>query len=170
MTWYSSCGQVISNKGVAFYASVPTAADTALFAEGLIYAKGGYKSTDNFETLISTSRGKTTIYSQNSTENWCEDFGEGRLNNGKAHIDIDPLFLETVTITKRHPIKVFIQLKDNCNGVFVKDGKTGFDVIEMQNGKSNATFAYRVVAKRIGYEDKRLENISVRTIASASSK
>jgi hypothetical protein len=54
-------------------------------------------------------------------------------------------------------MKVFIQLNDDCNGVFVKRGDTGFDVIELQKGQSNAHFTYRVVAKRKGFEDKRLE-------------
>jgi len=45
-------------------------------------------------------------------------------------------------------MKVFIQLNDDCNGVYVKVSKTGFDVFELQNGKSNATFTYRVIANR----------------------
>ena len=54
-------------------------------------------------------------------------------------------------------MKVIITLTDECNGVYVKKGKTGFDVIELNNGKSNATFDYVVYAKRKGYENKRLE-------------
>jgi hypothetical protein len=41
--------------------------------------------------------------------------------------------------------------------VFVTNrSATGFDVIELQNGSSNAHFTYRVVCKRKYYEDERL--------------
>ena len=54
-------------------------------------------------------------------------------------------------------MKVFVQLNDvNCKGTAVKRGTTGFDVVELQNGTSNAAFSYRIVAKRKGYEDRRL--------------
>jgi len=98
------------------------------------------------------------VYCQESTENWFEDFGEGQLINGSVHIELDPLFLQTVTIDANSPIKVFIQLNDeHCNGTAVRRGTTGFDVIELQQGVSNAAFSYRVVAKRRGYESNRMD-------------
>jgi hypothetical protein len=39
----------------------------------------------------------------------------------------------------------------------VEEGISGFDVIELQGGTSSVTFVYRVVAKREGYEAKRLD-------------
>ncbi|HWR84015.1 MAG TPA: hypothetical protein VN285_12005 [Candidatus Deferrimicrobium sp.] len=107
--------------------------------------------------IVPTSLGTTKLYAQESPESWFEDFGEGQLEKGRVHIELDPLFLETVTIAEKHSMKVFVTLNDDCNGVYVKRGLTGFDVIEMQNGKSGAQFTYRVVAKRKGFEDKRLE-------------
>lgn len=101
------------------------------------------------------------VYCQESPENWFEDFGEGQLQNGTAHIDLDPVFLQTVTISAADPMKVFIQLNDpDCNGTAVIRGATGFDVVELQNGKGSASFSYRVVAKRRGYEDLRLERMT----------
>ncbi|MEO0097457.1 MAG: hypothetical protein ABIK78_05120 [candidate division WOR-3 bacterium] len=99
------------------------------------------------------------VYCQESPEVWFEDFGEGQLRDGKADIQLDPTFLKTVTISEEHPMKVFIQLNDDCNGVYVKRGNTGFSVVELNNGKSDAHFTYRVVAKRKGYENVRLEKI-----------
>ena len=93
---------------------------------------------------------------QESPEVWFEDFGEGQLSNGRTHIELDPLFLQTVTIDSRHPIKVFVQLEGDCRGVYVSKGITGFDVNELQGGIGNVSFSYRVVAKRKGYEDVRL--------------
>lgn len=97
---------------------------------------------------------------QESPEVWFEDFGEGQLVDGKTHIELDPMYLQTVTIDGQNPMKVFVQLNDeNCNGVAVKRGTTGFDVIELQKGSSNASFSYRIVAKRKGYENFRLNKL-----------
>jgi len=93
---------------------------------------------------------------QESPEVWFEDFGEGQLSSGMAHIDLDPLFLQTVTINADHPMKVFVQLEGDCNGVYVEKGMTGFDVNELKGGGSDVSFSYRIVAKRRGYEDQRL--------------
>jgi hypothetical protein len=125
----------------------------AVYSDGNFAVAPGYTKS----AIVQTSKGAVKMYSQESPENWFEDFGEGELINGRAHIELDPLFLETVTINSRHPMKVFVQLNDDCNGVFVKRGNTGFDVIELQKGQSNAPFTYRVVAKRKGFEDKRLQ-------------
>jgi len=101
------------------------------------------------------------VYCQESPENWFEDFGEGQLSDGRAHIELDPLFLQTVTINKTHPMKVFIQLNDpDCNGTAVIRGTTGFDVVELLNGHGSASFSYRVVAKRRGFENERLARMT----------
>jgi hypothetical protein len=52
---------------------------------------------------------------------------------------------------------VFIQPKGRCHGTFVQTGSTGFDVVEQDDGASSIAFSYRVVAKRKGYEQERLE-------------
>jgi hypothetical protein len=123
-----------------------------------IYFTGGLAGTGTKSCVVRTSEGPTLLYCQESPECWFEDFGEGRLVNGRCHVELDPLFLETVTIDAGNPIKVFVQLHDEtCRGVAVKKGATGFDVVELGGGTSNGTFDYRVVAKRKGYESDRLE-------------
>jgi hypothetical protein len=122
-----------------------------------VYYEGGIGGSDKMSTIVKTSKGPVAVYSQESPENWFEDFGEGRLINGHCRIELDKLFLETVTINDQFPLKVFIQLEDDCNGVYVKKNNTGFDVHELKNGTSNASFTYRVVAKRKGFEDLRLK-------------
>ena len=70
----------------------------------------------------------------------------------------DPLFLETVTIDEDNPMKVFVELDDKeCNGVAISRGATGFDVVERHDGESTCRFWYRVVAKRRGFDGRRLE-------------
>ncbi|MCX6833490.1 MAG: hypothetical protein NT028_15430 [candidate division Zixibacteria bacterium] len=131
------------------------------------YFYGNVRITDSLvvlggkSTAVKTDNGEyRLLYSQESTEAWFEDFGRGRLINGKVHIELDPLFLQTVTIDDTYPMEVFIQLRDDCHGTYVTTSSTGFDVIELQGGTSSAAFSYRVVAKRKGFENMRLARMS----------
>ncbi len=84
-----------------------------------------------------------------SPEAWYQDYGEGKLINGKAHITLDPIFVKNILVDSIHPIKVFVQLEGNCNGVYVTNKtQESFDVIELQNGTSNVKFSYTVVASK----------------------
>ncbi len=123
-----------------------------------VYYSGGLSGTGGKSCVVKTSQGPTLLYCQESPENWFEDFGEGQLVNGRAHIDLDPLFLETVTVDAANPMKVFVQPQDlSCKGLAAIPGETGFDVGELLGGASNSPFTYRVVAKRKDFEEKRLE-------------
>lgn len=116
------------------------------------------QATGSKSAIVETSSGEhRAIYAIESPEVWVEDYGSGQLLNGEARVELDPLFLETVRIDEAHPLKVFIQLTAEANPVYVTKGNDYFIVRELNGGLSNATFDYRVVAKRRGYEDARLE-------------
>ncbi|MBE0644011.1 MAG: tail fiber domain-containing protein, partial [Bacteroidetes bacterium] len=71
--------------------------------------------------------------------------GEGQLRNGRVHIELDAEFARRAAIKESSPLKVFVQLEDDCNGVFITNKTaTGFDVVELRRGRSNARFSYRV--------------------------
>jgi hypothetical protein len=123
-----------------------------------VYSNGNFAVVNGSKTaIVPTSQGDRKLYAQESPEVWFEDFGEGRLAGGTAQINLDPLFLETVTVNEQQPLKVFIQLKDDCNGVYVRPQSNCFEVKELRGGNSSASFTYRVVAKRKGFESARLE-------------
>ncbi len=120
-----------------------------------IYAAGDFFATGTKNALVKTSQGHQLLYAQESPEVWFEDFGSAQLVNGHAHIALDQLFLETVTVNSQHPLKVFVQLTSGMPvPVVVEKGATGFEV--RAQDQLNATFDYRVVAKRKGYENERL--------------
>jgi hypothetical protein len=106
--------------------------------------------------VVQTSQGSRLMYCQESTGVWFEDFGSGRLVDGIARVDLDPLFLETVTIDQQHPMKVFITLNGEALGVWVEKQQDHFIVRELMNGRSNAEFDYRVIAVRKTFEGVRM--------------
>jgi hypothetical protein len=123
-----------------------------------VYYSGGLGGTGSKSCIVKTSQGPTELYCQESPECWFEDFGEDRLVDGTCHVELDPLLLETVTIDAANPMHVFVQLHDpDCEGVAVNRGLTGFDVVELKGGVSDVSFSYRVVAKRKGFEENRLD-------------
>jgi hypothetical protein len=90
-----------------------------------------------------------------SPEMWFEDFGTAQLVNGEIKVELDALFLETVVIDADHPMHVFLQEQGESNGLYVIPGTTGFTVREKNGGTSDISFSYRILAKRVNYQDHR---------------
>lgn len=109
---------------------------------------------------VGTSKGNQLLYVTESPEVWFEDIGGGKLTNGIAHISLDQLFLETVFIDENHPMRIFIQEEGDSNGLIViKDSDNkGFTVKERSGGTSNIAFSYRILAKRLNFQDHRFGN------------
>lgn len=107
---------------------------------------------------VPTTKGNQLLYTTESPEVWFEDIGSGQLKNGEVTIDLDPLFLETVVIDEKHPMHVFVQMEGESQDVYVVKGKTNFKVKERISGNSNAEFSYRIMAKRVHFQDHRFGN------------
>ena len=99
---------------------------------------------------VSTPDGdKADMFGQVAPEILMNDYGTGKLINGFCHVTIDPVFSHNIISTDDHPLKVFIQLEGDCNGVFVANKSvSGFDVIELKGGKSEVGFSWSIVANR----------------------
>lgn len=122
-----------------------------------VYYINNMAGTGTKSASIPTTQGNQLVYSMESPEIWFEDFGEGTLTNGRAHIILDEMFQESVFIDQGHPMHVFLQEQGDCKGLYFKpdsNGK-GFTVTEKQGGNSNITFSYRITAKRRFYQDHR---------------
>ena len=92
---------------------------------------------------------KVTMSAPESPDILFMDFGIGQLNNGKIHVSIDPIFTKNIHVDTEHPIKIFVQLEGECNGVYVTNKSAlGFDVIELNGGTSNVSFSYSITANR----------------------
>lgn len=101
------------------------------------------------------------LHAEESTGAWFSDYGAAYLTEGKAVIMMNETFLKTVTISNEHPMKVFIQLNGEANGVYVIKHDTYFEVIELKEGTSEAAFDWRVVARRKGFENTYLPKVEL---------
>jgi hypothetical protein len=130
--------------------------DNSFVTNGNAYIMGDLEVLGNKNAVVPTSRGAKKVYAQESPESWFEDFGSGKLEAGECTVELDPLFLETVTVDSDHPILVFITPTEPMGNFHVRKDDDSFTVVAEGRG-SLATFDWRVVAKRRGYEDARLE-------------
>ncbi|MEO0051790.1 MAG: hypothetical protein ABIK11_04495 [candidate division WOR-3 bacterium] len=115
----------------------------------------GILSDGTKSTVMTTSFGPRVLFCPEAPQPFFEDFGEAQLVNGHCRVNLDPVFLDCITVDKDHPLRVFVTLTDDCNGVYVKADETGFDVYELNNGRSSAGFYYRVIGLRRGSESLR---------------
>jgi hypothetical protein len=113
---------------------------------------GGTKSA-----AVPTSRGTRALYAEEASEVYFTDYGFGKLEDGRVFIPIDPLFAETVNLDLDY--FVFLQPYAKAEIYVSKTTPAGFEV-SLNTGDPDAKFAYRLVAKRKGFETARLEDTS----------
>lgn len=104
--------------------------------------------------VVRTPSGAKSLYTEESTEVWFTDYGFGRLANGRVRVRLDPSFAQT--INPDEPYHVFLQARGRAELYVGETTPLGFEVA-LKDGDPNAEFSYRVVAKRLGFEEKRLE-------------
>ncbi len=105
---------------------------------------------------VPTSDGDRLLYSEESTEVWFSDYGFGELQDGQGLIKIDPVFAETVNLGE--PYHVFLQAYGDAELYVTERGRDSFLVVAKEGSiDKNSEFSYRIVGKRLHFEDDRLE-------------
>lgn len=106
--------------------------------------------TGTVSTIVDTpDKERVAMFCPESPEILLTDYGTGTLTNGKCTIPLDPIFKTNIIVDAQNPLKVFIQLEGECNGVYVcNKSKDGFTVVELNQGKSDTPFSWSVVASR----------------------
>lgn len=125
------------------------------------YFNGNHVIANGTKTAsVGTSKGNQLLYVTELPEVWFEDVGGGQLVNGSTHIALDELFVETIFVDQTHPMRIFLQEEGESNGLIViKDADNkGFTVKEKNGGTSNITFSFRIMAKRLHFQDHRFGN------------
>jgi len=105
--------------------------------------------------VVRTKEGHRLLYTEESTGVWFTDYGFGRLKNGQAVIPIDPVFAQTVNLNESY--HVFVQSYGKTE-LFVSERTPTHFRVSSAKGNKAADFSYRIVAKRLGFEQARLES------------
>ena len=134
-------GYFKSDKGAGVYASVPA---------GHI----GFSSNGTKNAVVDAGDGSRLLYSEEATEVWFADYGFGQLQEGLAVVPIDATYAHTVNLEE--PYHVFVQVYGDAE-VYVSNRTASQFEVHLREGEPNVEFSYRIVAKRLGYEDDRLE-------------
>lgn len=138
--------------GTPSYAYVGMRFQTNANGDGVTGIGQDYKviGTGSNSTLIDEYDGTPRImFSPEAPEILFQDFGVGQLQNGVARINIDPILKKSIYVDAQNPLKVYVTLEGECNGVFVTNKSAdGFTVKELQGGTSNASFSWQIVASR----------------------
>jgi hypothetical protein len=120
---------------------------------GFLFCTGGH----NIVVPVDNSQRQVTLHAVESPESWFEDFGSGHLKSGVGRIALEHTFAQTVNTGSDY--HVFLTPEGECRGLYVSNKSAGgFEVHELGGGQSNVAFAYRIVALRRGYENRRLED------------
>lgn len=118
---------------------------------------GNLSCTGKKSAVVSVDGGKkmVALYAEESPENWFADYGSAQLVDGAATVRMEPIYAQTVNTKLEY--HVFVTPKGDCRGLYVTNQTpSSFEVRELQSGRSNIAFDYRIVAKRTGTEQIRL--------------
>ncbi|MFO7742674.1 MAG: hypothetical protein R6X31_10225 [Anaerolineae bacterium] len=130
-----------SSAGRGVYASVPS-------------GNVGFNTSGSKLAVVAASDGARLLYTEESTEVWFTDYGFGTLEGGDKVVAMDPIFAETVNLNE--PYHVFVEPYGPASLYVTDRTPTGF-VVRAREGEPDVEFSYRIVAKRLEYEDHRLE-------------
>jgi len=161
-------GGAFSGSGTGVYAKASTAsnAQAAYFDQAGNVTRVGYNNgttqykiqgTGTVSTIVQDPAGQwRTMFCAESPEYYFTDYGQGKLMNGRAHINLDPVLGQNIIISEEHPLRVFVQLEGECKGVYVTNKtSSGFDVVELNGGSSNTSFQWNIVCN---VADQKLPN------------
>ena len=146
---------VVGAYAAAFYGPVIVAGDFTVV--------GGAKSA----AVPHPDGSHRRLYCVESPESWFEDFGEAQLSCGRAEVAIDPDFAAVADLTSYH---VFLSAYDTDHKVSVHNRTaTGFTVeadaawaaLKGTKGSDDASFSWRVVAKRKDIKGERLAAVAI---------
>lgn len=111
--------------------------------------------TGSVSTLINDENNVPRVmFAPESPEIVFQDYGVGQMVNGEARITLDPTLAKNIRVDANNPMKVFVTLEGDCNGIFVTEKSArGFTVKELQGGNSNVSFSWQIVANREDTKD-----------------
>jgi hypothetical protein len=110
-------------------------------------------------TVKTANYGWRQLYSMESPEVWFEDFGSASLVDGEATVTFDPIFAETANLEEDYHVFVTPLSQEPVLLFVTGKSATAFTVqgVTLDGQPAACDFDYRIAAKRLGYEEVRLE-------------
>jgi len=129
-----------------------------IFVNGNLLCSGSVGGHASIPNGADGSR-DVALYAVQAPENWFEDAGSSQLHNGAALVTLNAEYAQTVNTGMEY--HVFLTPKGDCKGLYVTHETSGsFEVYELGGGSSSISFDYRIMAKRKGYENIRLADLT----------
>jgi hypothetical protein len=116
--------------------------------------------------------GGRLLYPVESTEVWFEDIGSAQLVDGAVTVNFEAIFAQTVDTSVEYHVYVTPVCEEPAILYVAAKTAKGFTVkgVTMDNQPSGCAFDYRVVTKRLGYEDMRLAPVDTKASSKSMEK
>ena len=114
-----------------------------------------YASGTKSAVVLTQDYGWRNLYTVESTGVWFEDFGSAQLVDGQAVVTFDPIFVQTVNLTVTY--HVYLTPLGDCPLFVAEKTPTSFTIQAMGGQTCAIAFDYRLVARRLGYEEVRVD-------------
>lgn len=159
-------GRLLTTSGTAALRAThqnPGAGKYAIIADGDVLVNGDISCTAGCTqaTSFKTASGDHLMYAESGTRNLFSDSGTATLKDGRAIIQVDPLFAESVSLDAGYQVFVTPRTFDTPGLGVANHSATSFEVRELNGGKGNFSFDYRITALRKGFEAERMERAPV---------
>lgn len=102
------------------------------------------------EIIPTENHGRITLTCPESPEYWYQDYGSVALQNGFAHVNLDPILADIIFVDDDNPIRVFCTPVNmtHFNGVAIMNQTaSGFDLVELNDGQHSGILHYQIVVK-----------------------
>jgi hypothetical protein len=134
-----------------------------------VYSYGNFAATGSKAAIVGTQDyGWRHLYAMESPDVLFEDVGTSQLLNGQAEVIIDPIFAQTANLEQSY--QVFLTPLGDCGLYVAEQTPTSFTVRALDGKSCSIAFHYRIIAKRVGYEDVRLAPAEDPNIAAQARK
>ena len=145
--WGDLMGADIHGKVYGVYAE---GENYAMFSNGPVY-----KNDVDVHLQENENGNNSVLYTNVSTDVTIQTSGYATLSDGKSSIAFDPGF--TASVSPETPVVVTVTPMGNSNGVYLDEvSKSGFTMVENNNGRNTVTVSYIAIGKRAGYEHPNL--------------
>ena len=157
----SSSGAGIQGRSQAGPGLVGQAMSTLAYAGdfyGKVIVRGDFSVTGAKNALVAHPDGShRRMYCVEAPESWFEDVGEGKLQNGRADVKLDPDF---AAVVRGDRYLIFLTEIGDSGGLYVANqAPTSFEVRARGTGTPGGSFHYKVMAKRKDIPGPRLEKV-----------